>query len=75
MRAIDINLSSTDTINSFLNTVSKFDDDLYLKSGAYMINARSLIGIFVCDLSKPVTLLIHYNEDEIVPALKQYMAA
>lgn len=75
MRAIDINLSSADTINSFLNTVSKFDDDLYLKSGSYMINARSLIGIFVCDLSKPVTLLIHSNEDEIVPALKQYMAA
>ncbi|MDY3999244.1 MAG: HPr family phosphocarrier protein [Blautia sp.] len=73
MKAVDIELSSANAINAFLNIVSKFEDGLFIKSGMYMVNARSPIGIFACDLSKPVTLIIHSNEENILPVLNRYI--
>lgn len=75
MKEIDINLNSVTVINSFLNTVSRFDERLFVKSGNYMVDARSPIGLFVCDLSKPVKLLIHSNEENILPVVERYRDA
>lgn len=75
MKEIDINLSNVTVINSFLNTVSRFDENLFIKSGNYMVDARSPIGLFVCDLSKPMKLLIHSNEERILPVVERYRAA
>lgn len=73
MKEVDINLNSANSINTFLNIISKFDDGLFIKSGRDMVNARSPIGLFVCDLSRPVTLMIHSNDENILPALDGYI--
>ena len=62
------------TIKISLNSID-YDSDLDLVSGRYVIDAKSIMGIFSLDLSKPIDLTIHSEEDEdaIVNALKPYI--
>ena len=70
-----ISLTSIDKVKSFVNTIGKFDSDFDLISGRYVIDAKSIMGIFSLDLSKPIELSIHAedNVDEILEALKPYV--
>lgn len=75
MKTVKINLQSIDAVKSFVNTVTKFDTDFDLVSGRYVIDAKSIMGIFSLDLAKPIDLNIHSNDnlDEILAALKSYI--
>lgn len=75
MKTVKINLLSIDAVKSFVNTVTKFDTDFDLVSGRYVIDAKSIMGIFSLDLTKPIDLNIHSNDniDEILAALKAYI--
>ena len=64
MKTIDISLNSIDKVKTFVNLINRFDYDFDLVSGRYVIDAKSIMGIFSLDLSKPITLNI-YAEDEI----------
>ncbi len=59
MKTVQISLNSIDKVKSFVNDISKFDFDLDLVSGRYVIDAKSIMGIFSLDLSKPIDLNIH----------------
>ena len=74
MKTVDISLNSIDKVKSFVNDISKFDFDFDLVSGRYVIDAKSIMGIFSLDLSKPIDLNIHAEEniDAILEILKQY---
>ena len=74
MKTITISLGSIDKVKSFVNDISRFDNDFDLVSGRYVIDAKSIMGIFSLDLSKPIDLNIHSenNIDEILEALKKY---
>ena len=75
MKTIQISLNSIDKVKSFVNTISKFDNDFDLVSGRYVIDAKSIMGIFSLDLSKPINLSIHADApeiDAILEALKEY---
>ena len=56
---IKISLNSIDKVKAFVNEISKFDCDFDLVSGRYVIDAKSIMGIFSLDLSKPIDLNIH----------------
>ena len=75
MKTGKINLNSIDAVKSFVNAVTKFDSDFDLVSGRYVIDAKSIMGIFSLDLSKPIDLNIHAadNIDDILAALKPYI--
>ncbi|MFQ9984618.1 MAG: HPr family phosphocarrier protein [Lachnospiraceae bacterium] len=75
MKTIQITLNSIDKVKSFVNEITKFDNDFDLVSGRYVIDAKSIMGIFSLDLSKPIDLNIHAadNIDEVLEALKPYM--
>ena len=75
MKTIRISLNSIDKVKSFVNTLSKFDTDFDLVSGRYVIDAESIMGIFSLDLSKPIDLNIHAENDaeEILQALSPYI--
>ena len=64
MKTIKISLNSIDKVKAFVNEVTKYDSDLDLVSGRYVIDAKSIMGIFSLDLSKPIDLTIHSEEDE-----------
>ena len=65
MKTVKISLNSIDKVKSFVNDITKFDYDFDLVSGRYVIDAKSIMGIFSLDLSKPINLNIHAEESEI----------
>jgi len=75
MKTVQISLNSIDKVKSFVNDITKFDNDFDLVSGRYVIDAKSIMGIFSLDLSKPIDLSIHGEEnlDEILDILKPYI--
>jgi phosphotransferase system HPr-like phosphotransfer protein len=74
METIQIMLNSIDKVKNFVNDVARFDSDFDLISGRYVIDAKSIMGIFSLDLSKPITLNIHSTNDveKILETLKPY---
>ena len=75
MKTVVICLNSIDKVKSFVNEISKFDFDFDLVSGRYVIDAKSIMGIFSLDLSKPINLNIHADSDSdtILEALAPYI--
>ena len=63
MKTVKISLNSIDKVKSFVNDLTKFDTDFDLVSGRYVIDAKSIMGIFSLDLSKPIDLNIHDGGD------------
>ena len=77
MKTVQISLNSIDKVKSFVNAITQFEFDFDLISGIYVIDAKSIMGIFSLDLSKPIDLAIHTtSEDEvdsIMEILKPYL--
>ena len=75
MKTVRIWLNSIDKVKSFVNDLTKFDIDFDLVSGRYVIDAKSIMGIFSLDLSKPIDLNIHAEAsiDEILETLSPYI--
>ena len=76
MKTVQISLNSINKVKSFVNEITKFDNDFDLVSGRYVIDAKSIMGIFSLDLSKPIDLNIHANESDIesiLEILKPYL--
>ena len=74
MKTIKISLNTIEKVRSFVNEITKYDYDFDLVSGRYVIDAKSIMGIFSLDLSKPIDLNIHADEhiEEVLEALKPY---
>ena len=75
MKTVQISLNSIGKVKSFVNSITQFDFDFDLISGRYVIDAKSIMGIFSLDLSKPINLAIHTEEnlDDIMEVLKPYL--
>lgn len=75
MKTVQISLNSIDKVKSFVNEITKYNNDFDLVSGRYVIDAKSIMGIFSLDLSKPIDLNIHAdsNLDDILAALDSYI--
>ena len=75
MKTVKISLNSIDKVKAFVNDVTKFNTDFDLVSGRYVIDAKSIMGIFSRDLSKAIDLNIHDDEnvDDILKTLAPYI--
>lgn len=74
MKTVQISLNSIDKVKSFVNEITKYDFDFDLISGRYVIDAKSIMGIFSLDLLSPVEMTIHCdNCDDIVAKLKDFI--
>lgn len=75
MVKLTVNIVSMQDADKFNKLCSKFDCDMDLQSGKYYVDAKSIMGIFSLDLSKPIDLAIHTedNLNEILEALKPYI--
>lgn len=70
MKTVKISLNSIDKVKSFVNEITKYDYDFDLISGRYVIDAKSIMGIFSLDLSKSIDLNIHADDSEIANVLE-----
>lgn len=76
MKTVNISLNTIEKVKSFVNTINRYDCDFDLISGRYVIDAKSIMGIFSLDLSKPIALDIRADEEHmesIVASLKDYI--
>ena len=75
MKTVHISLNSIDKVKAFVNEITKFDNDFDLVSGRYVIDAKSIMGIFSLDLSKPIDLNIHAEEEleSVLNTLQPYI--
>ena len=75
MQKVQISLNSIDKVKTFVNTINQYDFDFDLISGRYVIDAKSIMGIFSLDLSKPIDLTIYTDDDtsDVLEALKPYI--
>ena len=75
MISVQVLLNSIDKVKGFVNNVSKFEDRFELKSGRYSVDAKSILGIFSLNLTKPICLNIYTegNADQIMDVLACYI--
>jgi phosphocarrier protein HPr len=62
VKTFNILLKSINDVKDFVNIVNKYDFDVDLTSGRYIVDAKSIMGIFSLDLSKPIKVEVH-NEN------------
>ena len=71
MKSVKISLQMAQNVKDFVNIVQEYPYEIDLKSEKYVVDAKSILGIFSLDLSKPVTVEIHSdNCDDLIAALK-----
>ena len=76
MKTFNILLSSINDVKDFVNIVSRYDFDVDLTSGRYVVDAKSIMGIFSLDLSKPIKVDVHDdNSDNFVAELEKFIVA
>lgn len=63
MTSVTVKINSIEKIKDFVNTVTAFDNDFDLVQDRYVIDAKSIMGIFSLDTSQDLTLKIHKDED------------
>ena len=69
MKSVMIRLSLVENVNKFVNIVSRYPFEMDLRAGRHVVDAKSILGIFSLDLSRPITLDIYGDECE--PLLKE----
>ena len=62
MKKVNIKLSTIEDVRNFVNIVSKYTSEIDLSSGRYIVDAKSIMGIFSLDLMNPIELTVHSDE-------------
>lgn len=75
MQEVQISLKSIEDVKQFVQTITMFDGEFELISGKYVVDAKSILGLFSVDLSKPVILRIEGTDstlEDVLNAISQY---
>ena len=74
MKKTNVMLDSISAVKKFVNIVSKYDYEVDLASGRYAVDAKSIMGIFSLDLSKPIQLTAHTDDaDKFFAEIKEFI--
>lgn len=75
MKSVTIRLSLVENVNRFVNIVSRYPFDMDLRAGRHVVDAKSILGIFSLDLSKPITLEIYSDScDELLEEIASFIS-
>ncbi len=73
MNKTEIILSSVQDVRDFVNLVVLIDYEVDLAQGRYLIDAKSIMGIFSLDLLSPITVIAHTEyADDFFAKLDKY---
>lgn len=69
-----LSLPNIETVKDFVCLANQFDFPIQLSADKYQVNAKSIMGIFSLDLTKPVQLQVEdeYCSDSFLHAIEQY---
>ena len=73
MKSVPIKLSFAEEVKSFVNTVNRYPYEVDLRAGRHVVDAKSILGIFSLDLSKPITLDIYSDTcDDLIADIQPF---
>ena len=73
MKSIPIKLSFAEEVKTFVNVVNRYKYDMDLRAGRHVVDAKSILGIFSLDLSKPISLEVYADDcDDLISDLKAF---
>ncbi|MBQ1902435.1 MAG: HPr family phosphocarrier protein [Lachnospiraceae bacterium] len=73
MKTVKVNLNSVDKVQSFNQVVRKYDGDCDLSWGRYVVDAKSIVGIFTLNLAENLLLTINGDgADELMKDIKPF---
>ena len=75
MKSVNIRLTMmTDHVKNFVSLVNRYPFDMDLRSGRYVVDAKSILGIFSIDLSRPIRMDIYSDDcDDLIKELESYI--
>ncbi len=74
MQAITISLTEVNQVKRFVNLVGQVPFDVDVVSGRYTVNAKSMLGIYSLDLSRPIQIVIYSDDcEELKEKLTEFM--
>lgn len=65
MFSTTVNLNEIAKVQKFVNIITTYEDDIDLVRGRYVIDAKSVMGIFSLDLSNPIDIVIHTDSTDV----------
>ena len=76
MKSAMIRLSLVENVNKFVNIVARYPFEMDLRAGRHVVDAKSILGIFSLDLSRPISLEMYSDDcdqlmEEIAPFLTE----
>lgn len=75
MKSVSVRLSLVENVNAFVNIVARYPYDMDLRAGRHVVDAKSILGIFSLDLSRPITLEIYSDEcTDLLNDIKPFLA-
>jgi phosphotransferase system HPr-like phosphotransfer protein len=75
MKSIKISLELAQRVKEFVNVTQDYPYEILLKSGRYIVDAKSILGIFSLDLSQPIVVEVYSDDcDELLEKLKAFQA-
>ncbi len=74
MKSVSIRLNYAEEVKTFVNTVNRFPFEMDLRSGRHVVDAKSILGIFSLDLSKPISLDIYSDDcEDLLSEIRQFV--
>ena len=75
MKSVNIRLTMmTDHVKNFVSLVNRYPYDMDLRSGRYVVDAKSILGIFSIDLSRPIRMDLYSDDcDDLLKELDSYL--
>lgn len=74
MKEFTIVLNSINDVKNFVNVVTKYDYEIDLISGRYVVDAKSIMGIFSLDLTQPIKVEVHKDDcADLEAELKEFI--
>ncbi len=75
MKSVNINLNLAETVKKFVNITARYDYEMALHSGKYIVDAKSILGIFSLDLGNPLVLEVFSDDcDDLLKELEPFFA-
>ena len=75
MKSVMIRLSLVENVNNFVNIVTRYPFEMDLRAGRHVVDAKSILGIFSLDLTKPITLEVYSDDcDELLKEIEPFLA-
>ena len=76
MKSAMIRLSLVENVNKFVNIVARYPYEMDLRAGRHVVDAKSILGIFSLDLSRPITLEIYSDQcDQLLKEIAAFIVS